>query len=303
MEHGDHFFSHAHHHGGHHLRHLIQEERPGRVLTVRCHSGLSGDIFLAGLAALNMENLGIPPLSDEGRHWLKGKLADIMPELRKSVLLVRKEVSGIMGWHAKVDLPHEHEHRHLGDIQKIISSSGMQPQAREMALSAFELIARCEGATHGLPAEEVHFHEVGALDSILDICLDCELFALLNPDLFICAPLPVADGQIHCAHGLLPAPAPAALRMLTGIPVRPFPGNIASGELVTPTAVALLRAFGAKFGSWPAFTIRHSALAYGTKYFPDAPNGAIFALGESWSGQREADAPDHPRGECHAKSH
>jgi uncharacterized protein (DUF111 family) len=114
------------------------------------------------------------------------------------------------------------------------------------------------------------------LDSIIDTCLCCRFFALLKPARFVCSPLPLADGGIHCAHGLLPSPAPAVLRMLEGIAVRGFPGV---GETVTPTALSLLKALRADFGPWPEMTVLKTAISYGTKVFPDAPNGALWALG------------------------
>ena len=142
--------------------------------------------------------------------------------------------------------------------------------------ATLSLLAKAEAAVHGKAPEDVHFHEVGALDSILDICMACELFAMLAPEHFVVSPLPVADGHVHCAHGIIPVPAPAVLELMEGVPVRPFP---AQGETVTPTAMALLKALGATFGPWPAMRVEKRALAYGTKVFEGAPNGALFAFG------------------------
>ncbi len=138
------------------------------------------------------------------------------------------------------------------------------------------MLAVAEGAVHGRTPDQVHFHEVGALDSILDICMSCELFHRLSPSRFVVSPLPMADGFVHCAHGIIPVPAPAVLELMDGIPVRPFPGQ---GETVTPTAMALLRALNAEFGPWPAMTVEKKAIIYGSRVFEDAPNGAIFACG------------------------
>lgn len=236
------------------------------VLTIRAHSGLSGDIFLAGLLCMT----GTSP------QELETCLASIMPELAGCVRLVRKEVNHVGGWHAQVTLPHQHEHRTLADILGIITGCTMSEKGKELASKTFTLLARAEAAVHGRSPEEVHFHEVGALDSILDICLSCELFLSLSPSRFIVSPLPMADGFVHCAHGIIPVPAPAVLELMEGVSVRPFPGQ---GETVTPTAMALLKTLEARFGPWPAINIERKALVYGSRVFKDAPNGVIFAYG------------------------
>lgn len=256
----DHGHDHEHAHGHHHHAH------GGTVLTIRANSGLSGDMMLAGL--LKMTELG--------EAEVEALLAAIMPELSGVLRLVRKQVNHIGGWHAEVNLPHQHEHRTLADITALIAACGMADAAKRFATETFTLLARAEGAVHERRPEDVHFHEVGALDSILDICLTCELFAKLAPKRFVVSPLPMADGFVACAHGIIPVPAPAVLELLEGIPVRPFAGR---GETVTPTAIALLRALGAEFGPWPAMRIEKRALVYGGKIFEDAPNGAIFVCG------------------------
>lgn len=251
----------------------------GEVATIRSHSGLSGDMMLAGFAILNLEKMRLDPQGPEAEAWLRELLDGIMPDLGGKVRVLAHEVNGIGGWQARVDLPQAHEHRNLADVRQIIGQAGMSDAAKENATGCFELIAACEAQVHGKKPEEVHFHEVGALDSILDICAVCELYDRLGSPVLICGPLPVADGEIACAHGILPAPAPATLRMLAGVPVRPFGGSSQAGELVTPTAIGLLRALKARFGPWPGFRLQYSAIVYGQRVFPRAPNGAIFALG------------------------
>jgi uncharacterized protein (DUF111 family) len=200
-----------------------------------------------------------------------------MPELAPGSFRIREHaVNAVSGLRGEATLPHEHAHRSFADIRTVIAASSLETRAQELALEAFRLIAEAEGAVHGKAPETVTFHEVGALDSILDICLASSLFARLAPDRFVCGPLPLCDGEIRCAHGEIPAPAPAVLRMLHGIPVRGFAG---AGETVTPTGLALLKAFGAAFGPWPAMTLERETIAYGEKVFPGVPNGAIFALG------------------------
>lgn len=192
------------------------------------------------------------------------------------VLLERRAVNEIFGWSCTVSLPDETSHRTWADIRLLIRGSGLCGKAKDFAERTFELLADAEGRVHGIPAEAVHFHEVGALDSILDIAVCAELFARLAPSRLICGPLPLCDGTVKCDHGLLPAPAPAVLELLQDVPVR---GLASEGETVTPTAIALLKGLGAQFGVWPEMTIAHTALVYGARILPGIANGAVFALG------------------------
>ncbi|HJD97745.1 LarC family nickel insertion protein [Mailhella massiliensis] len=249
-----------------HSHHHHNDAPSGPVLTIRAHSGLSGDIFLAGL--LCMTGLDKKEMDE--------RLAAVMPELKGAVHLMRREVNHIGGMHAQVDLPRQHEHRTLADVLSVIAANGMAEEAKKLAAKTFTILARAEAAVHGKTPEEVHFHEVGALDSILDICMSCELFCLLAPSRFVVSPLPMADGFVRCAHGVIPVPAPAVLELMDGIPVRPFPGQ---GETVTPTAMALLKALPTEFGPWPSMRVEKKALVYGTHVFEDAPNGVLFACG------------------------
>ena len=293
--HGEH--THAHPHGHRHEQAAQGAGTPplapkSRILTIRSHSGLSGDMLLAGLALMNAAAAraaggapaptGTAALVEAANRLLAELLAPLAaatPALAGCLTLARREVGGIGGWHAEVRLPEAHEHRTLANIRDIIEASGLTDGARRLALACFELLGRCEAEVHGKRPEDVTFHEVGALDSILDICLACALFDRLAPARFVVGPLPMADGSVTCAHGHIPAPAPAVLALLAGVPVRPFEGGDAAGELVTPTALALLRTFACDFGPWPAFRVTATALVYGTRVFPGTANGAVFALG------------------------
>ncbi len=239
------------------------------VLTVRMTSGLSGDMLLTGLARmLNLDSAA-----------LESAVAEIgMPELAGCLSVEPRSVRSISGWGCRVTLPHVHEHRTLADILRIIETSSMAPGAKALAKETFTLLAAAEGRVHGLAPEAVRFHEVGALDSVLDICLSCILFDRLGPSRFVCSPLPLADGGVFCAHGWLPLPAPAVFDLLEGMPVCGFSGK---GETVTPTAIALLRTLGASFGPWPSMVLERRALVYGTHVFEDAPNGTLFAYGRA----------------------
>jgi hypothetical protein len=240
----------------------------GPILNLRAPSGLSGDMMLTGLCLI----------SGLGQQGLDEALQAIgMPELSGTASIEPREVNNIAGWGLRVTLPHAHDHRHLSDILDIIGKSALTPRARELSARAFTLLARAEAHVHATTPERIHFHEVGALDSILDVLASCALFDRLSPSRFVCGPLPVCDGAVRCAHGLLPAPAPATLKLLEGIPVYGAP---ASGETLTPTAVSLLKAFDAEFGPWPAMVITRQERAYGTRVLDNVPNGAVFVWGE-----------------------
>lgn len=240
-----------------------------KYLVLRTPSGISGDMLLTGMAR-------IAKLDDTDLENLVANLG--IDALLGCLRIEPSHVKNISGWKATIKLPPEHAHRSFADIRKLIHASGFGPRAKQIAESAFSELAKAEGAIHGKPPDEVTFHEVGALDSILDICLVSAIFDRISPDNFICSPLPVCDGVIHCEHGLLAAPAPAVLQMLAGVPVY---GIDSTGETITPTAIALLKAMGAKFERWPALTIENAVRVFGGKIVPNVPNGAIFVLGSS----------------------
>jgi len=242
------------------------------ILVIRTPSGLSGDMLVTGLARLAGED------ENSSQAVLEELLQSLrLPELSGTAHLEKRSVEGISGWGLSLTLPHSHEHRHLADVLAIIEGSRLNERARRLAAQTFSLLAQAEGSVHAIAADQVHFHEVGALDSILDVCLTAALFERLSPDHFVCSPLPVCDGSVRCAHGLLATPAPATLKLLEGMPVY---GVESRGETLTPTAVALLKALDARFGPWPAMVIERQERAYGTRVLPGLPNGAIFAWGK-----------------------
>ena len=233
-------------------------------LVLRTPSGISGDMLLTGLARLaEVSNAELAGLID----------ALGVPALADTTRIEAHKVNGVSGWRAQIDLPHEHHHRTLKTILALIAASALSQPAKDLASRTFTVLAEAEAKVHDMPVEEVHFHEVGALDSILDICLAAALFTRLDPGRFYCSPLPICDGVIRCEHGLLASPPPAVQEMLVGVPVY---GVDAQGETVTPTALAFLRAAGAIFGRWPQCEVRSSVRAYGGKVFANLPNGAIF---------------------------
>lgn len=262
---------HHHHDGlGHDHSHSHSPSISGKkILTIRLHSGISGDMLVCGLLSM----LDLP--DEQADQILKG----IFPSLAGSLKCVDKFVGNIRGRHCEIELPKEHVHRNLFDIRKIIDQANISESAKKFANETFNFVAKAESVVHGKPLEEVHFHEVGALDSILDILFTCELFVRLGVDELIVSPLPLADGEIHCAHGVIPCPAPAVKALLEGVPVRPFEAN---GETVTPTAIALLKALNAKFGPWPQVIVERIETIYGSYVYEGVPNGATFVLGRSY---------------------
>ena len=262
---------HTHHEHGHthEYQHNAQGKTRQKILCIRPQSGLSGDMLLCGLASL----------LELSQEQLNSHIKTLnFPQLEDRVRIEDRFVNGIRGKSAHITLEHEHAHRTLADIKKIIEKSGMHENAKDLAVKTFTILAEAEGNVHGKEADAVTFHEVGALDSILDICLVCALYTELAPDNFICGPLPLADGTIHCMHGLIPSPAPAVLALLQGAAVCPFAGK---GETVTPTAIALLKTLEAHFENWASMRMEKTVLVYGGKIFENAPNGSIFALGTS----------------------
>lgn len=259
--------THDHPGGGAGGLHKVYSAPGESILTVRAVSGLSGDIMLTGLALMcGLDQPALANLADSLKLTFPGS----------AVTLEKRMVNGISGWGCAVNLPHEHAHRSLRDILEIIEASGLTDAAKVLSTSTFTLLAKAEAEVHGKRPDEVTFHEVGALDSILDICMVCALFDRLSPAHFICSPLPLADGSVYCAHGHIPVPAPAVMKLLKDVPVTSFP---ARGETVTPTAIALLKSLKAVFAPWPAMIIENQALVYGTKVFENAPNGTIWAYG------------------------
>ncbi|MCK9543831.1 MAG: LarC family nickel insertion protein [Novosphingobium sp.] len=236
------------------------------AIVLRTPSGISGDMLLTGLARLaGVSNAELSALVDRIG----------VDALRDCVTIEDTHVDWITGARARIDLPREHHHRTLRTILDIIEASTLTPEARALAAKAFTILAEAEAKVHACTVEEVHFHEVGALDSILDTCIAAALFTQIAPAAFHCSPLPLCDGTIRCEHGLLASPPPAVQEMLAGVPVY---GVDAEGETVTPTALAFLKAAGVKFGKWPQCEVARAERVYGGKVFAGLPNGAMFFL-------------------------
>lgn len=177
------------------------------------------------------------------------------------------------------DHHHDHSHRSLHDIHHIIDDLKLPEAVRTDILAVYRLIAEAESKAHDKPVSEIHFHEVGTMDAIADIASVCLLLHKLAPDQIIASPIHVGSGQVKCAHGILPVPAPATAYILKDIPI--YSGSI-QGELCTPTGAALLKHFVTRFDQMPLMTPASTGYGMGTKDFP-AANCVHAILGESFA--------------------
>lgn len=177
-----------------------------------------------------------------------------------------------------INNPHSHDHRSLSTIKHIISSSALSAQVKERALAIFQRIGEAESKIHGIPIETVHFHEVGAVDSIVDIVGACIGLEALNIEKIISAPLHVGSGTFQCAHGTYPVPGPATAELLTGVPI--YSKDI-EGELVTPTGAAVVATLAAEYGNLPAMKIERIGYGAGTRTYQSFPNTLRAVIGET----------------------
>ena len=242
-----------------------------RTLYLDCGMGAAGDMLTAALLELlpdrdafveELNALGIPGVGFSAEKC---------------------EKCGILGTHMAVTVygeeesDHPHHHGHLGDIRGIVSGLPIPTMVKLDILSVYEEIAQAESHIHGVPVEQIHFHEVGTMDAIADVTAVCLLLHRLAPDKIIVSPVHVGSGQVRCAHGILPVPAPATACLLRGIPI--YGGSIA-GELCTPTGAALIKHFATEFGEMPVMTVSAIGYGMGKKEFPRA-NCVRALLGES----------------------
>lgn len=244
-----------------------------KTLYLECAMGAAGDMLMGALYELYPE-----------KEKFLADMNALLPGVSLEAEPVRRQ--GIAGTHMRVAVHgqeegHEHhhdhdhahghhhhyEHRSLADIQAMIDGFPLPETVREKAKEVYALIARAESAAHGVEVGEVHFHEVGALDAVADVTGVCYLLHLLSPEAVCASPVTVGSGTVHTAHGLLPVPAPATARLLTGVPVTA--GDI-EAELCTPTGAALLRTFAGSFGPMPEGIVLGCGHGCGTRDFPRA---------------------------------
>ncbi len=242
-----------------------------KVAYFDCFAGVSGDMILGALldAGLRLDAL---------RGALRGlPLRGWRLEARR----VRRE--GLAGTRASVTIvAGAGKTLHgLEPILRLVRRSRLPAPVRRSAEETFHLLARAESRVHGVRLAEAHFHEVGAVDSVVDVLGALAGLQLLGVDEVRASALPWNGGMVRCAHGLLPVPAPATVELLRGLPVAPHPSP---GEMVTPTGIAILRAVAAGFGACPAMTVVRVGYGAGEKRFHGVPNLLRLVLGEAEGG-------------------
>ena len=235
-----------------------------KTLYFECAMGAAGDMLMGALYELC-----------PGKEKFLEDMNALLPGVTVEAEPVRRQ--GIAGTHMRVAVHgqeeghehdhHHHEHRALADIEAMIDGFSLPETVVETAKKMYRLIAQAESAAHGVEVGEVNFHEVGALDAVMDVTGVCYLMYLLAPEKVCASPVTVGSGTVRTAHGLLPVPAPATARLLTGVPVTA--GDI-EAELCTPTGAALLRTFVESWGPMPDGVLLGCGYGCGTKDFPRA---------------------------------
>jgi uncharacterized protein (TIGR00299 family) protein len=239
-----------------------------RIAYFDAFSGLSGDMIAGALL-------------DAGADFDALKSVVDALQLRGCKLSIhRKAVSGIEALKFEVEVLELQPERHLRDIRTIIQDAGIAPKVARDAIRVFELLADAEAKVHHTTPEQVHFHEVGAVDSIIDIVAAAWGLAELNVSEVLVSALPMGSGFAKSRHGIIPVPAPATSELLVGFPVRL---NDGSSEMVTPTGAAILKAFARSAAGMLPFEIERVGYGAGSKGFPDRPNVLRVMLGHQGS--------------------
>ena len=243
-----------------------------------CFSGISGDMTLGA-----MVDLGVPVT------WLKEQLVKL-PLSGFDLVSGQVMRNGIQA--VKVDVIYEetHHHRDYGHIKNLLTRSPLSDDVKNDSLAVFERIARAESKVHGCELDQVHFHEVGAVDAIVDIVGTCLAKAYLGIDAIMASRLPLGQGFVTCAHGTLPVPAPAVLEIVKGIPI--YSGS-QQKELVTPTGAAILAALAKGFAPMPSMEIEKIGYGAGTHELVDQPNALRVVLGTLAGDHDTATLPGH----------
>ena len=230
-----------------------------------CFAGASGDMILGALVDAGVDARA---------------LVDQLQLLGVSgwkIEFEKVDRSGMSSTYARVDTVHEHAHRHLSDILKIIYQSQLTQSVKDRAALIFSRLAEAEARVHNQPVEKIHFHEVGALDAILDVCGAVIGFDLLGIDTFISSPLRVGFGMAEMAHGRFPIPPPAVAELLKGKPI--YAGEM-EGEYVTPTGAAIITSVCERFENVPAMRIDSTGYGAGTRNPNGFPNALRVLVGE-----------------------
>lgn len=227
-----------------------------RIAYFDCFSGISGDMTLGALV-----DAGVDPAA------IQSAVARLELPAELTFETVRR--AGFRATHALVNTPHEHAHRHLHHIEAIIDKAALPPRQADLAKRIFQKLGEAEARAHGIDIRKVHFHEVGAVDSIVDIVGAAVGLDRLGVDRIEASAIPTGRGSVHGAHGIMPLPAPATAELLKGIPLAE--SNVAM-EMTTPTGAAIVATVSEAFGPLPAMTIETIGLGAGTRDIKDQAN-------------------------------
>ena len=260
-----------------------------KTLYIECNMGAAGDMLLAALSELTgdlkacedkLNSLGIPDVTYKFEKSVKCGIEGT----HAHVSINGVEEDGHMHephheehHHGHIHEEHHHHHTHMSDIENIINGLNVSDKVKSDALAVYGIIADAESKAHGKPVTDIHFHEVGTMDAVADIVGVCVLIDLIGAERIVVSPLATGFGQVRCAHGILPVPAPATASIIEGIPS--FGGDV-EGELLTPTGAALLKHFADSFGTRPVMNIEKTGYGMGRKDFAKANMLRTF-LGES----------------------
>ncbi len=287
------------------------EDSMTKLAYLDCQTGISGDMCLGALvsAGVPLEYLSetLKRLGIEQEYHLRAESVHRNGQFATKVhvdLLTSDKKLHHPDQEHQPSHAHEHDHkhdhssshshhtsehpptRHLPEIEQLITTANLPPQAQEWSLAIFRKLAEAEGAVHGIPPNQVHFHEVGATDAIVDIVGTCLGFDWLGIDQFYCSALPTGGGTVRAAHGRLPVPVPAVLKLWEMHQV-PIYSNGIERELVTPTGAAIAVTLATRFGAPPAMTMHKVGLGAGSLQF-SIPNILRLWIGESEAGEQRS---------------
>lgn len=246
-----------------------------KTLYFDCFAGASGNMILGGLVSL-----GVSPAA----------LVDKVRLLRVAEFDIEfKTVDrcGISAVHAQISVGEQEKHRHLSEIEHIIDESRLPHSVKATSKSIFGRLARAEAKVHGIDVSKVHFHEVGALDAIIDIVGACVGFEMLGVDCFACSKINVGSGSVQMHHGKYPVPPPAVSELLLG---RPFYSADVEGELTTPTGAAIITTLAKSYNGIPEIVVEQIGYGAGSREYRTFPNALRLLLGEStdaFNGKRQ----------------
>jgi uncharacterized protein (TIGR00299 family) protein len=230
-----------------------------------CFSGISGDMTLGALV-----DGGVPG------EAIRDAVASLGLPITMTIDKVRK--GGFAATRVHVEAPHEHKHRHLPAVEEILSRGRLSTQQRDLAVRIFRRLAEAEAAVHGMPIEKVHFHEVGALDSIADIAGAAVGLDVLGAERFTSGPVATGTGLVQCAHGMMPIPTPGTAELLKGIPLR---ASSIKAELTTPTGAAILATVVQEWTDIPSMVIEKIGHGAGSRDLAEQPNILRLLVGQS----------------------